>query len=758
MARRIIPRPSFNNDSSQGVHIPNASPVTYEHQYARTIVPQVQSGTVPNHFLSSHPVSTHHMVHLPTISPPFVHAQYVQPHQSDESNVRAQQIVQPTTHNISTPNVFQTSIREGRQGNEGNTMNGLNIPAQQIAQPAANHHIATPNALQISIRGSRQGNENSNRNSGSADNYQETRNHEITPGSHLAQELAQEDPMSNRILQQQLNTGQAGNSPPQATPNSTEIQPSNTVRLPVHQNGNRTGSASGRGRLSSRQRGSRKSRKKTGRAKNLLPNLERSAEQEPDFSSSPSSNTQVSTQLLAIHELLRANFHQQTEMMRKFHNSAYESNSARNNNETGRSNNIASNNDALHDSMTKLSNGLCLTFQLFIVSAFVGKAPLWYLFPSNEKESELFELCAGFFKENSNTSILSLDQEKVTVNEFLQGDTIYGRQGVQTWKHKGRIVRSGAKKEVYSLSHRLKRLRSRVHDEMTRIALKCFFSHVSEFHSLRLGVQYSFLTSASCRNALQYCQDKQNLGIDPLTDGTWKEAYLQTNQIVMEHAKSKMKQIYRKLESLLSSNQVTAIASYFKNFHYQRYQRNLPLLNFDSRPSIPAILEAYISTKVRCRLSDIASFEANERGISHQQFFEVSPCESHFIPLLGDLIKITQKQGSGALSTKMAYGCKCERITDEEFTWAKQQYERMIHASSDLNSCPPDVGLNLLSSLVDTVLTNSTPSPNDPQQTNEPSSSNYQNPSPSDSSNSILNQLRTSSLVTNRNEHTDTPS
>lgn len=344
-----------------------------------------------------------------------------------------------------------------------------------------------------------------------------------------------------------------------------------------------------------------------------------------------------------------AKFQQQTEVLKTILESIENPNSGIRH-QLSRCESVTNLDIASHDSMTTLSNCFCLTFQLFIFSAFVGKAPLSYLFPNKEKESEIFKVCAEFFKCCSDNTSLSLDQEKVTIHEFLNGDTIYGKRGVIAWKHKGRIATSGSKRDVYPLIYRVKRLRSRLHDEMTRTALKCFFPHIPNFRSLRLGVNYSCIISTSRQNALRYCMDQMNLGTDPLTNGTWKETYTRTNSTLMDHAKDKMKRIYNKLEAYLSTNQLTEISSYFKKYYFDRYGRYASLFNLEIKPIIPAVLEAYIATKVRCRLADIGTYEAKKRAVSHEPFFEVSHCESHFIPLLGDLIKITQRQGTTELS------------------------------------------------------------------------------------------------------------
>lgn len=531
-------------------------------------------------------------------------------------------------------------------------------------------------------------------------------------------------------------------------PSNTPAQPNlprHNITTPIRRNRTRGGSASGR-RVSSRGRGTRSSlgrarRSTLGRPRNLLPILVRRTDLMPNQSSQPSSETQICTQLLSLQEMLRANFHQQHEIMRAVRDSLGDSN--RNTNHLSLTNDTPSFSESFSiDSMTILSNSVCLTFQIFILAAFLGKAPLWYVFPNDEKEQELLQLCAGFFKINENGNEVSLDQEKVTVTEFLEGDTIYGKQGVKIWKNKGHIDSTGTRKDVTSLKHRLKRLRTRIHDEMTRTALRCFFQHVPEFQSLKLGIKYSFINSVSRTNSLKYCLDKKNVGIDPLTDGTWKTAYIKCSDLLVEHAKDRLKKVYRKLENMLSPNQLGALSTYFQNFYLQRYGRSISLLNFDYRRIIPAILEAFIATKVRCRLADIGTWEARAQGIHHFPFFEVSHCSSHFIPILTDLIKITQKQHTTPLAIKQGYGVKTERIKDEEFSWAKTEYERTICLTNETNIDASDVGLNLLASIVGDAESGEQENVLETNQHSMENNIQSGSSSSSTSSNSILSSLR----------------
>lgn len=693
MAKRILPRAPLNRSPSREVNFPYVFQTTNEHNISNTISPQIPANTVFN------PPAAYHITHPGPAFPIVTQVQNGEPRQWGASYHPSQQslprLPQPTTQ-LDIPQASHLSTRQ------------QNVTSNMISQSTRNENVVQQN-LATSI--------------------------DIQP--------AQQPPGSTQI-NQGANTGQVRTSSSPNAPLNRTSQPAINPIIPVSQDRPRKSSGRGRGRGSSRAR-SRGSRITRGTKKNLLPNLARSTERANNVSSPPNSARQRSSHMVGIQEILRSNFQQQTEVLKSIRDSIQDSNGTAQDQARIPALNEFHELSSCHP-MTTLSNSLCLTYQLFILAAFVGKAPLWFLFPNNEKQLQLLETCAGFLKSNEEGTTISLDQEKVTIREFLEGDTIYKKRGVTIWKHKGLIVGSqGTRKEVFPLEHHLKRVRTRVHDEMTRTALKPFFSNVHEFLSLRLGVHYSYITSNSRHNALQYCMNKVNLGIDPLTDGTWKKAYLKTVETMMEHAKAKMRNIYRKLESNLSTAQLSAIGSYFHNFYYERYGRYVSIFNFDFRPIIPSVLEAYIATKVRCRLADIAAFEAREKSIPHRPFFEVSPCESHFIPLLGDLIKITQKQNVSALSKGEGYACKSERITNSEFTWVKIQYERNVTSSNDFNSSTPDVGVNLLASLMNSDNTSDGNTPNEVSMAvHQPSLSiQYQS---SSSSSSIQACRRTSSL------------
>ena len=661
MARRIQPRPALNSSSAPGFHFPNTLRTTFEHQLTNAPITFIPANAV------FHPTSV--ATHIPDPVPALATVRHVQnphPQQSGSSSHPLQRTVLPVSQHVTHPSLSQPSQLYARQFQPSpGDPRPPNVTNNLVSQSEGTNQVIQQNPR--------------------------TTNH-TSP--------TQEPPTSTQIIQR--------GSTPQiiSSPNAPQLrmtQPSSNPRIPVIQGRPIRVSRRGRGRRSSRGRGSylgRETRPIARRSRNLLPNLLRRTEMVSNAPSLPNSTRQTSSYMVGIQEIIRSNFKQQTEVLKSIRDSIEEWNCARQDQSRGVELNEIHQIDSCNP-MTTLSNSLCLTYQLFILAAFVGKSPLWFLFPNNEKESQLLEICAGFLKSNDDNTAISLDQERVTIQEFLQGDTVYGKSGVKLWKHKGLIVRSQAtRRQVFPLEHRLKRLRSRLHDQMTRTALKPFFSNVPEFQSLRLGVHYSCITSNSRKHALQYCLNKINLGIDPLTDGQWKEAYIRTAKTLMEHGKTKIRTVYRKLESRLSANQLSAVAAYFREFYFQRYDRHVSLLNFDFRPIVPSVLVAYIATKVRCRLGDIGAFEAKENSIRHQPFFEVSACDLHFIPMLGDLIKITDRQDSTPLTMTLGYGCKSERITDIEFTWVKSQYERMVTLSSDFSSTAPDVGINLLHSLI----------------------------------------------------------
>lgn len=476
---------------------------------------------------------------------------------------------------------------------------------------------------------------------------------------------------------------------------SSNAQANNVVSS-IRRNRNGTPSTRGRGR-SYRARGSRSLR---GRGRNLLPNVFRS--RSVLSRSNPSSTTAIPVEWLSFQEMLRMSFQQQNDVMQSIRDSIIETTNMPHTREIIRDGSDSELPDT-PDNMTTLSNCLCLLFQLFILSSFVGKAPLWFIFPINEKESDVLKLCTNFFVPRDDDSGLSLEMEQITIEEFLDGDTIYGRNGVRLWKHRGEVSRKGKKKEISSLRNRLRRLRSRVHDEMTRMALQCFFSQVPEFHKLRVGSKYSSLPSSTVHNALKYCLDKQNLGSDPLTDGTWKLGFTEAHDTLMAHARQRIREVYGKLEDLLSTRQMISVSSYFKTYYFHRYRRSIPLLSFEFHRRTPAILEAYVSTKVRCRLADIATWIARKKRLSHSPFFEVSHCESHFIPILADLINLTNKQNGEPLDVLFGYGSKCEQISEEESNWAKSQYDRIVTGSSHSFRNSENDGLNLLASMIDSA-------------------------------------------------------
>lgn len=489
--------------------------------------------------------------------------------------------------------------------------------------------------------------------------------------------------------------------------------PESNLRNATNNNRGVNVSSRGRGRGASRGRGSRPPR---GRARNLLPSIFRNRTTNNNGCSSLSSVAATTPELLGFHETLRSGFQRQHEFMKSIRDMLIETQSGCVA-QTGPRDLLVTEQNAATRSMTTLSNFVCSTFQIFLLSSFIGKAPLWYLFPTNEKENELFDLCATFFKSNVNGSPISLDAEQVTTQDFLNGDTLFGRKGVTVWTRRGAMDSSGTNKTVSSLRYRLRRIRSRLHDEITRVALQNFFMKVSDYTNLELGVKYSCVASTSREAAFQYCMKKQNTGADPLTDGSWKAAYVQAIGKVVDHSKQKLRRIYGKLESSVSPSQFNELLSYFKTYYSRRYGRALPLLMFEFRPRIPSILEAYIATKVRCRLADIATFVAKDRNILHQPFFEVSHCESHFIPIIGDLLNVTTKQGGLPLEMKFGYGTTCERISREELIWAKTQRDRYYPLSSEYISNSSNIGLNLLSSVIESSSERNGETQNDVQAT-----------------------------------------
>lgn len=614
----------------------------------------------------------------PLHPPTFIVGQYQHPPSNFGVVQHGQNLTGPFQNLVS--NSVATTVEPSTQLRESNRSSEMHVGFQASPQPTALHadpdtrSLQQPNIL------------------GGENNPDDTLNRDENPrtaNSTLLQPIP-----SSQVTNQVSDDQQRGCGTVPATNHPLVHQPVN--------HGNHTTRINqptrGRGRGSSRARGSRSLR---GRARNLLPSILRSRSGNNSGLSSPSVLTRISPELLSFHEMVRSNFRQQNEIMKSIRDSIVEVNTRQHEREIVR-NCIVPEEDIPVDTMTTLSNCLCSLFQLFILSSFVGKAPLWYTFPSDEKENDLLTLCASFFKSRDNGANLSLDMENISIHEFLDGDTMYGRRGVIAWKRRGELNITGNKKDVTSLRIRLRRLRTRIHDDVTKTVLRSFFAKVPEFQSLRLGVKYAYINAAAREKALEYCLEKQDKGIDPLTNGEWNMAYTEAIDTFIHYTRHKLKKLYNKIGYVLSLPQMNSVSLYFKSYYSERYNRSVPLLIFESRRRNPSILEAYIATKVRCRLADIATWVAKEKNINHLPFFEVSHCESHFIPILGDLLNLTKKQNASPLQMRIGYGTNCERISAEEFEWAKRQYDRVITISVDYLANAENAGLNLLASVVET--------------------------------------------------------